>query len=85
MADMLPLDELGKAIYKMVKQNFGLKKFKMMDLLKAMKEMYPERVDKKSVKDAIRQEIESGRLVYTYFGGSYIEIPHTEAAANPDQ
>lgn len=85
MADMLSLDELGAAIFKMVKQSAGLKKFKMMDILKTMKEMYPGRVDKQSVKDAIKQEIESGRLVYTYFGGSYIEIPHTEAAANPDR
>lgn len=85
MADKVSLDELGESIFKMVKQNAGLKKFKMMDLLKAMKEMYPGRVDKQSVKDAIKIQIESGKLVYTYFGGSYIEIPHTEAAANPDQ
>jgi hypothetical protein len=53
-----------------------------MDLQKAMMEMYPGAVDKQMVKDAIRINIDSGRLVYTYFGGSYIEVPHEEAAAN---
>jgi len=51
-------------------------------LQKAMMEMHPGAVDKQMVKDAIRINIDSGRLVYTYFGGSFIEIPHEEAAAN---
>ncbi len=77
------VEMLAEAIFKMVSQNAGIKKFKAMDLQKAMMEMYPGTVDKQMVKEAIRINIDSGRLVYTYFGGSYIEIPHQEAAANP--
>jgi hypothetical protein len=32
-------------------------------------------------KAAIRTLIDGGKCVYTYFGGSYIEIPHAEGAA----
>ena len=38
--------------------------------------------DKKLCKAAIRTLMDSGRCVYTYFGGSYVEIPHKEASAN---
>jgi hypothetical protein len=84
MTDSITTEQLAEAIFKMVKQNAGIKKFKAMDLQKAMMEMYPGAVEKQMVKDAIRINIDSGRLVYTYFGGSYIEVPHEEAAANPD-
>ncbi|MBM3325371.1 MAG: hypothetical protein FJY65_00090 [Calditrichaeota bacterium] len=70
-------------MFKLVKQAAGLKKYKAMDLEKAMRELYGDRVDKAVSKAAIKELIDSGRCVYTYFGGSYIEIPHTEAAANP--
>ena len=36
---------------------------------------------KKLCKAAIRTLMDSGRCVYTYFGGSFIEIPHQEGAA----
>jgi hypothetical protein len=47
-----------------------------------MLELYGDRVDKKLCKKAIRELIESGRCVYTYFGGSYVELPHKEGAEN---
>jgi hypothetical protein len=53
-----------------------------MDLTKAMRELYGEEADKKLCKEAIKQLINSGRCVYTYFGGSFIELPHREGAAN---
>jgi hypothetical protein len=37
--------------------------------------------DKKLCKAAIRALMDSGRCVYTYFGGSFIEVPHEEGAA----
>jgi transcriptional regulator len=83
MADMLPIEQIADAIFKMVKDAAGVKKYKAMDLQKAMMEMFPDRVDKQSFKASIKQLIDSGRLVYTYFGGSYIEVPHVEGAANP--
>jgi len=76
------VDEVADAMFKMVEEYFGRKKFKASDLTKAMIEKYGEgEVDKKLCKLAIRQLTDSGRCVYTYFGGSYIELPHEEGAA----
>jgi hypothetical protein len=76
------VEEIAEAMYTMVKQAQGQKKLKPMDLTKAMVAMFPNEVDKKMCKDAIKELINSGKCVYTYFGGSYIEIPHKEGAAN---
>jgi hypothetical protein len=76
------VDEIADAMYKMVKDAFGVKKLKPMDLTKGMKQLYGDDVDKKTCKLAIKQLIDSERCVYTYFGGSFIEIPHREGAAN---
>ena len=74
--------EIADAMYKMVAEAQGKRKLKAMDLQKAMKERYPGEVDRQTLKNAIKELIESGRCVYTYFGGSYIELPHKEGAAN---
>ena len=66
----------------MVKDATGLKQLKPMDLIKGMKATFGDDVDKKLCKEAIKQLINSGRCVYTYFGGSFIELPHKEGAAN---
>ena len=76
------VEEIADAMYKMVKDATGQKKLKAMDLTKAMMQLYPDEVDKKMCKEAIKSIINSGRCVYTYFGGSYIELPHREGAAN---
>ena len=83
MPDMITVDEAAEAMFKLIKDAAGLKKYKAMDLQKALAELYPNRVDKNLGKAAIKQLIDSGRCVYTYFGGSYIEIPHREGSANP--
>ena len=75
-------DEVADAMYKLVEEAQGLKKLKPMDLVKSMIQLYGDEVDKKLCKLAIKELINSGRCVYTYFGGSFIEIPHREAAAN---
>jgi hypothetical protein len=75
-------DEIADAMYKLVEEAQGLKKLKPMDLTKSMIQLYGDEVDKKLCKAAIKQIIDSGRCVYTYFGGSFIEIPHEEGAAN---
>ena len=82
MADLVSVHEVADAMYKMVKEATCLKKLKATDLTKNVMELYGERVDKQICKDAIREIIESGKCVYTYFGGSYIELPHVEGAAN---
>jgi hypothetical protein len=75
-------EEVADAMYEMVKEYQGKKKFKAGDLTKAMMEKFADQdCDKKLCKTAIRVLMESGRCVYTYFGGSFIEIPHREGAA----
>ena len=66
----------------MVEDAFGQKKLKPTDLTKAMIQIYGDEVDKKLCKAAIKELVNNGRCVYTYFGGSFIEIPHKEGAAN---
>ncbi len=75
-------EEVGNAMYEMVKEYQGKKKFKAGDLTKAMIEKFgQEGCDKKLCKAAIRTLMDTGRCVYTYFGGSFIEMPHEEGAA----
>jgi hypothetical protein len=76
------VEEIADAMYKMVAEAQGIKKLKAMDLTKAMIQIYGDDVDKKACKEAIKELINSGRCVYTYFGGSYVELPHKEGAAN---
>lgn len=76
------VEEIADAMFKMVKDATGQKKLKPMDLTKAMIQLYGDEVDKPTCKSAIKQLVDSGRLVYTYFGGSFLELPHREGAAN---
>jgi len=83
MAEQVKVEEVADAMYKMVKDSMGQKKWKATDLTKAVIELFgADKCDKKLAKAAIRELMDSGRCVYTYFGGSFIEIPHKEGAAN---
>ncbi len=76
-------EEVADAMYELVSEYQGKKKLKAGDLIKMMIQKYGEdQVDKKLCKAAIRILMDSGRCVYTYFGGSFIEIPHEEGAAD---
>lgn len=78
-------DELADEMVKLITEYQGKKNFKAGDLTKAMIAKYgADNVSKKDCKLAIRQLMDSGRCVYAYFGGSYIELPHKEGAA-PDE
>lgn len=72
--------ELCEFIYDLVAKAQGKKNLKAMDLQKAVLKEHPDQ-DKNMVKFAIKELIDTGRCVYTYFGGSYVEIPHEEGAA----
>ncbi len=72
-------ETVADAMFEMVKEYSGKKKLKPMDLIKAMRDKFG--IDKKLCKEAIRELIESEKAVYTYFGGSFIELPHVEGAA----
>ena len=82
MAEQVKVEEVADAMYKLVKDSMGQKKWKATDLTKAALELFGDRCDKALTKSAIRELIESGKCVYTYFGGSFIEIPHKEGAEN---
>jgi len=70
------METVAEAMYDLVKEVQGKKKLKAMDLTKAMIQRFGEdECDKKVCKAAIRELIDSGRCIYTYFGGSYVELP----------
>ncbi|HWU39690.1 MAG TPA: hypothetical protein VN203_18730 [Candidatus Acidoferrum sp.] len=79
MAEPVSVADLSEAMYQMVKEAAGVKKLKATDLTKSMIEHFgPERCSKEACKGAIRSLMDSGRCVYTYFGGSFIELPPKE-------
>ena len=77
------LAKVKETMFKLINDSIGVKKWKATDLHKTCEEMWGGDYDKrKEGKVAIKELIEEGKLVYTYFGGSYIEVPHKEGAAN---
>ncbi len=76
----LSKQELVEFIYDLVFKAQGKKQLKAMDLQKAVLKEHPDQ-NKNDVKFAIKELIDTGRCVYTYFGGSFIELPHVEGAA----
>jgi hypothetical protein len=79
MSDPVTVEELSESMFRMISEAQGLRKLKPNDVSKAMIERFgPERCSKETCKEAIRQLVDSGRCIYTYFGGSYIELPRNE-------
>ena len=81
MADVT-IEQLADEMFQMVSETVGKKNLKAGDLTKAMIKKHG--TDKKTCKLAIRSLMDSGRCVYSYFGGSYITVPRMEAA-DPDK
>ncbi len=76
------VETLADDMYAMVVETQGKKNLKAGDLTKAMIAKHGEaNCTKDDCKLAIRQLMESSRCVYSYFGGSYITVPHKEGAA----
>jgi hypothetical protein len=79
MAVPVTVEELVEAMFRMISDAQGVRKLKPNDVSKAMIERFgPERCSKDACKAAIRELVDSGRCIYTYFGGSYIELPRNE-------
>jgi hypothetical protein len=79
MSDPVSVQELAEAMFRMISEAQGVRKLKPNDVSKAMIERFgPDRCGKDACKEAIRQLVDSGRCIYTYFGGSYIELPHAD-------
>lgn len=76
------VDEVAEAMFRMISDAQGVRKLKPNDVSKAMIERFgPERCSKGTCKEAIRKLVDSGRCIYTYFGGSYIELPRPDQEA----
>ncbi len=72
-------EQVADAMFALVAECQGKKQLKATDLTKAMIERFgQDGCDKTMCKAAIRSLMDSGRCVYTYFGGSYIELPRQE-------
>lgn len=76
----IDINEVSEAMFAMVKDAEGKKRYKPGDLIKSMIKQY-EGLDKKQGKEAIRTLVDGERLVYTYFNGTFLEIPHEEGSA----
>jgi hypothetical protein len=72
----LSVEQVAESMYQLVKETYGKKNLKATDLTKAMIEKYGEAECSKDLcKQSIRQLMDSGRCIYSYFGGSYITLP----------
>jgi hypothetical protein len=77
----ISIEALAEDIYQLVADSAGKKNLKAGDLTKAMIAKHGEACTKDDCKQALRILIDSERCVYSYFGGSYVELPHKEGAA----
>ena len=70
------VDQVADAMYDLVAQYQGKKKFKASDLTKEMIAKFgEENCGKRDVKKALREMVDSGKLTYKYEGGSYVTLP----------
>ncbi|HXX37118.1 MAG TPA: hypothetical protein VEP50_03050 [bacterium] len=75
----VPIETVAEEMYKLVVEYHGKKNLKATDLTKAMIAKFGEaECSKDDCKRAIRQLMDSGRCVYSYFGGSFITLPQQE-------
>ncbi|MGA2003750.1 MAG: hypothetical protein ABSG70_10230 [Terriglobales bacterium] len=75
-ASPLSIEALADEMFTLVTECTGKRKLKAGDLTKAMIAKHGETAcDKEACRKAIRVLIDSGRCIYTYLGGSYIELP----------
>lgn len=81
MADKMSVEAIADAMFNIVKEYAGKKRYKSTDLTKEILATYGDKVDKQDCKAAIRTLMDSGRCVYGYAGGSFIALPGIEGAA----
>lgn len=75
----LTAETVAEDMFQLVSECEGKKKLKPGDLTKAMVAKYGDACTKDITKLAIRQLIESGRCIYSYLGGSFIQMPSKES------
>jgi len=76
---MASIEEIADGMFKMVEADAGKVRYKPRDLEKAMKTQLG--AEKKECKAALKSLMDSGRLIYGYYGGVSVELPHTEGSA----
>ena len=76
---MASMEEIADAMFKMVEADAGKVKYKPRDLEKRMKKDLG--ASKQECKAALKSLMDSGRLVYGYYGGVSVELPREEGAA----
>jgi len=64
--------ELMQKIYDLVEKSTGKKKLKAGDIKKTFR---AEGLSDDEIKEALKDLMDEGKLIYTYFGGSYVELP----------
>jgi hypothetical protein len=75
----VPIETLAEEMFQLVTECAGKKNLKAGDLTKAMISKFGEGgCSKDDCKHAIRLLMDSGRCVYSYLGGSYIQLPPKE-------
>lgn len=77
----VPVETLAEEMFQLVTECAGKKNLKAGDLTKAMIANHIEAAcTKDDCKKAIRILIDSGRCIYSYLGGSYIQLPPKEGS-----
>jgi hypothetical protein len=83
MPEAVTIEKIADAMYALILECAGKKNLKAGDLTKAMIARFGEETcSKEQCKQAIRILIDSGRCIYSYLGGSYIQLPVKEDAAS---
>jgi hypothetical protein len=76
-----PIDVLAEDMFQVVSECAGKRNLKPGDLTKEMIAKHgAEACTKEDCKQAIRLLIDSGRCIYSYLGGSYIQLPPKDDA-----
>lgn len=77
----VPIETLAEEMYQLVAECEGKKNLKALDLTKAMIAKHGDAAcNKDDCKKAIRILIDSQRCIYSYLGGSYIQLPPKEGS-----
>jgi hypothetical protein len=77
----VPIETLAEEMYQLVVECTGKKNLKAGDLTKEMIARHGEAAcTKDGCKKAIRILIDSGRCIYSYLGGSYVQLPPKEGS-----
>lgn len=81
----MTIETLADEMYALISEYAGKRNLKAGDLTKEMIARHGEAgCSKDDCKLAIRSLIESQRCVYSYLGGSYIQLPPKEGAPSGD-